>query len=219
MGCDIHLWIEKRDLEGRWQPAEAYNEDNYYQSDLYDTRSYKLFSLLADVRNDGSIKPIVEPRELPDDMSPIVAELARHFADHSHSWLTLRELLDYDWLTPVLTTTQVTMTEFVRWTNYGRELGRWPEHCFMSRSGPGVSTITMAEADRRLLEHPDVYGERQAWAARPEQERINVEVWWDAPIARVVDSTFFCETVPALIKIAGGSAEADQVRIVFGFDS
>jgi len=219
MGCDIHLWVEKRDFDGRWQPAEAYSEDGLYQSELYHGRSYKLFSLLAGVRSDGSIEPIAEPRGLPQDMSQILYDLAPDYADHSHSWLTLRELLDYDWLTPVRTTTQVTMTEFVSWTNWGREQGRWPEYSFYSRSGPGVSTITMEEADRRLLEHPDVYGERKAWAALPEQERINVEVWWDAPIARVVNSTFFCETMPALIKIAGGIANADQVRIVFGFDS
>lgn len=90
----------------------------------FDRRDYRVFSALAGVRNyDGFPKPIAAPRGVPDDItSEVLAEytelavppeerdgnltgvtLLEH-ADrtqnpdwHSASWVTLRELLSYNW--------------------------------------------------------------------------------------------------------------------------
>jgi hypothetical protein len=85
-------------------------------------RNYRAFAVLANVRNGygfggfstgEAIEPISEPRGLPDDMSPELRtklekeiednEDAEQFrlGDQSFSWVTLKELLEYDLDAPV----------------------------------------------------------------------------------------------------------------------
>lgn len=219
MGCDIHIWIEKR-VNGAWIPAETYSEegdDPHYQSDIYQGRNYRLFSVLADVRNYDGVKPIAAPRGIPEDASPIVAELVRGYGDHSYSWFTLRELLDFNWMQPHRHATQVSGDEYVRWSGWDKANGVHPKTAFRSRGGPGIVTITMGEADE-MLAGIDAYDFAARAAKGAEMERFNVEVEWFAPIVRECGD-FFNETIPALIQMAGGSRNADDLRIVFGFDS
>jgi hypothetical protein len=78
----------------------------------YHDRNYNVFGMLAGVRA-REFRPIAEPRGWPDDLSDEVRAIL-HAAetaetedalpegeiwpgDHSFSWLTLRELLEYDW--------------------------------------------------------------------------------------------------------------------------
>jgi len=54
MGCDIHLFVEKR-TNGKWECLnELENDDGYlstpYEKEIYHERNYSLFALLADVR-------------------------------------------------------------------------------------------------------------------------------------------------------------------------
>lgn len=213
MGCDIHIWIEKR-VDGQWQPAEDYQEEGLYQSDIYQGCNYRLFAVLADVRNSDDVKPIAPPRGVPQDASTIVQELVHDYADHSHSWFTLRELLDFGWMRPHRHATQVNGTEYERWSRWDKREGVHPKSSFPSRGGPGITTITMAQADEMLV--------GLDWTARArkgeQMERYNVDIEWEAPIVRECGD-FFSETIPTLIKMAGGSRNADDLRIVFGFDS
>lgn len=75
---------------------------------LYDNRDYDVFAILADVRNGrgfAGIKtgegfvPISEPKDLPIDVSEEVKKESDYWGGdgHSHSYLTLKELLTYDW--------------------------------------------------------------------------------------------------------------------------
>lgn len=102
MGCDIHFFVELKtgaDPHG-WEAEGA-------EGAFYEGRSYLLFAHLAGVRNDDpNLKPIVEPRGLPEDMSSFVRDYMGDevcgkwdFAPdyHSHSYLTLTELLAYNW--------------------------------------------------------------------------------------------------------------------------
>src|SRR5262249_46209472 len=119
MGCDIHFYVEKQ-VNGAWYSADKWapNEDAgdegepilalAYKNRFYSDRNYNLFGILANVRNgsgfagcdtgDGFV-PISEPRGIPDDVSKEVkAEADRWDGDgHSHSWLTVTELMAYDW--------------------------------------------------------------------------------------------------------------------------
>jgi len=90
MGCDIHLHVEKR-VNGEWEETECNN--------VYDGRNYTLYAALAGVRNYDRFTPIAEPKELPKDVSAeVYNESERWGCDgHSHSWLTLTELLNFDW--------------------------------------------------------------------------------------------------------------------------
>ena len=45
MGCDIHLYLEKRNKLGKWENSE------YTKNELRLWRSYPMFARMADVRN------------------------------------------------------------------------------------------------------------------------------------------------------------------------
>ncbi|HEX6053757.1 MAG TPA: hypothetical protein VFZ21_31020 [Gemmatimonadaceae bacterium] len=132
MGCDIHLFVEKRDESGAWklvavrspchwcngsgrdrEDRECYKCKGTKEVRGYDDRDYRTFAALADVRNyfEPEITPICHPKGFPSDMSPeldsirlervadddaLEAEYGEYWiGDHSYSWLTVAELLDY----------------------------------------------------------------------------------------------------------------------------
>jgi hypothetical protein len=89
MGCDIHAYVEvKRD--GIWVLTEE---------DVISNRAYGLFGFLADVRNYSHCQPISPVKGLPKDVSKQVQGLSDYWDcdGHSHSWLSLKELLDFDY--------------------------------------------------------------------------------------------------------------------------
>lgn len=124
MGTDIHLAIEVR-TNGVWHPVKL-TEAQWASAPVFPgynwfIRSYDLFAILAGVRNGRAFagfktgegfRPIAEPRGLPNDLSSELQALASDkveyedaqerfgtgwLGDHSHSWLSLRELGAYDW--------------------------------------------------------------------------------------------------------------------------
>lgn len=112
MGCDIHLFTERKrsiNNEQKWVNADNWKLNPYYEENnedgenkyelnsAYSHRNYALFSILADVRNDSENKPISEPKGLPEDISEVVkAESDKWDSDgHSHSYFTMKELYDY----------------------------------------------------------------------------------------------------------------------------
>lgn len=128
MGCDIHFFTEKwtstndyggpRDLSDdreqklnevledeptrfRWVSADTwYLEDGNWQvEELYNGRNYGLFSILADVRNNGSIEPIHIEKGIPLDASTGYLYKCQQWEGdaHSHTYYTLDELLNVDW--------------------------------------------------------------------------------------------------------------------------
>ena len=92
MGCDIHMYIEKKDKEkGQWEAVD-------YSDDIDVGRDYDLFCFLAGVRC-GEEPQHFERKGLPDDLSPEVREECEGWGSdgHSHSWLTLEELQTVNW--------------------------------------------------------------------------------------------------------------------------
>ena len=85
MGCDIHAHFEIK-LNGRWEHYSAPQIN----------RNYTLFAHIAGVRGDGSIKPISEPKGLPNDLSITTwFEVERWWGDgHSHTWLNYTEIAE-----------------------------------------------------------------------------------------------------------------------------
>lgn len=100
MGCDIHLWVERRTPAGwAWvrevpeaardpwlvEQAAAPNQNAYYAraavSRWYDDRNYVLFAILAGVRNYWDVTPISLPRGWPVDLSPELADHIRKADD------------------------------------------------------------------------------------------------------------------------------------------
>lgn len=89
MGCDIHLYVERRLASGWAEVNREFNTD----------RNYTLFEMLADVRGGLGLPVISERRGIPSDASPGVRDIAESWSSdgHSHSHLSLRELNAYDW--------------------------------------------------------------------------------------------------------------------------
>lgn len=127
MGTDIHMFMEvKRQgqwqlVQPEWA-TKPFGDSNWGAYSPYLDRNYLLFQILADVRSAWSLEPIAPPRGLPPDMSnelqlvamasgdnaylPLEDEELRsavfdhyggYLGDHSYSWLSLDELLAYDW--------------------------------------------------------------------------------------------------------------------------
>lgn len=114
MGCDIHLFTEvKKTINGTemWINSDSWEINPYYRygtdedrkhereldhKSIYRGRNYELFGILADVRGDGN--PVIsDPKGLPEDVSDVVKDESDRWGSdgHSHSYLTLRELVEY----------------------------------------------------------------------------------------------------------------------------
>lgn len=89
MGCDIHAWIEVKNEDGTWSGVEQ----------PYISRSYGLFGLLANVRNYSHVPSIAESKGVPVDASEEYRNSVEYWDGdgHSHSYLTLEELLNYNY--------------------------------------------------------------------------------------------------------------------------
>ena len=113
MGCDIHLFTEKKsniNSEQQWVNIDNWKLNPYYDENdneesepkyklnpAFRHRNYQLFSMLADVRNDSENKPISDTKGLPKDISEIVIKQNEYWEGdgHSHSFFTMKELYDY----------------------------------------------------------------------------------------------------------------------------
>ena len=108
MGCDIHTYIEYRNVrkdKDTWICGDYFKlnsnysniEDKYDIVHIYDNRDYRLFSILADVRNYSGNMPISQPKGLPNDCCDFVnKEYEYDYGDsHSCSYFTLDELIKY----------------------------------------------------------------------------------------------------------------------------
>jgi hypothetical protein len=112
MGCDIHSYAETK-WNGKWElstkpvfknswydpKSDYFKDEPKFIPEPFNWRSYSMYGFLADVRNYSYSPVISEPRGLPDDVSDEVKKEYDYWDmdGHSHSWLTLRELLDYDY--------------------------------------------------------------------------------------------------------------------------
>lgn len=118
MGADIHSFVEIK-KDGKWELFENEVFPDYRDkktSDPFGHRNYSVFGFLADVRNYSHCKPICEPKWLPEDSEYLNSQSDHGFNwlgekgtstkrhdiledgnYHSYSWLTLKELIDFDY--------------------------------------------------------------------------------------------------------------------------
>lgn len=250
MGCDIHCWAEKR-VEGKWvlvtpqkgdaSWSEFYNEkmsamdwESENDASLHKARvdigrNYDAFAILADVRNgrgfagvktgDGFRPILAERRGWPKDRSPLLE--SEDAIEHSPSWLTLRELNEYDWTQRTGQLGVVSLPEYVEWRDKRPHAA--PEHYCGGISGKNRETLSPKDADNLLH-----IGERtiDGWTKRgmfydppAGHPATYVEVAWGETYS-VAAGAFYEKTLPNLNEIAKREgAAADDFRIVFYFDS
>ena len=107
MGTDIHMIAEVR-KNGKWETILD-NIFNGWTDEKtcvpYQFRNYNLFAILANVRNGvgfggcitgETLNYISLPKGYPDDMDERSEEFLSY--EHSGSWLTLKEIFDFNWL-------------------------------------------------------------------------------------------------------------------------
>ena len=106
MGCNIHIRFEVKNCKGIWTDADIYKRNPFYGIEdeaeftvieIYKGRSYSLFSVLANVRNDDDNDYICEPKGVPEDCNEHIKRDIEHWGEdgHSHSYFTLKELIDW----------------------------------------------------------------------------------------------------------------------------
>ncbi len=78
---------------------ETWESNKLWSEHPYMGRNYMLFSLLANVRNNGTIVPLDSPRGVPDNASAYYKHQVESWNDdgHSHSYFNLEELEKIDW--------------------------------------------------------------------------------------------------------------------------
>lgn len=85
MGCDIHTIVEIK-KEDKWVKIKEIPEE-------FNTRNYSTFAFLANVRNSFNTNGF-EAKGIPEDISDKTIFDSEDY--HSHSYLTLQELIDKD---------------------------------------------------------------------------------------------------------------------------
>lgn len=220
MGCDIHPYIEIQ-KDGVWTfhdwkapyktGVDEDGDPNYDYDRLWDdpldiNRNYNLFAILADVRNgrgfagiktgEGFI-PISQPKGLPKNVSKEVKHESDEYGrdGHSHSYLTVQELLAYNWEQKTKHYGTVDAEQFKIFKKKGK-----PDSWAGSVVGQSVRHLTHYEMEEAIA------------IGRTKDAYTSVE--WTEPYSASVGK-FLTQTIPALQKLG----DPENVRIVFFFDN
>ena len=241
MGCDIHFYVETRDAEtGNWnlvdelvREGEGEGDDIYvstdYHKSFYKGRSYNLFSILADVRNGRGFagvktgegfQPISTPRGVPDDASDGYKQLvASYGADgHSHSYHTIRQLLDYDWTQVTGLQGWVTFLEWESWSRWARAQGNGPDSYCGGVGGPNVQHIEPDAMDALVAQYRAIPDKVLREDFATQHSSTYALATWTVPYYRAAEN-FLSSTMPRLLALAGSTSRMDDVRCVFFFDN
>lgn len=220
MGTDIHGRVQRRyGVEGRYEDI----------GEIENGRNYAVFALLAGVRNGTGfagirthdpIQPISEPRGLPADLgfkgrdysdfdqtpphpnpqSRTIEYEESEFGDHSYSWVTLKEVIDWPhWDAPLNQCGYLDRSEYEKMIAEGRTPKSWCGDV----SGLNVVKTTHAEvqAGQAPENWTDVYYE---WSVPFSDSVRTFKLWVDYLESK---HRWIMEPDPAAI------------RFVFGFDS
>ncbi len=230
MGCDIHLYTDHFESDA-WNPADVFvrdqpDEDNPVgclhtrDDEFYEGRNYNLFAILADVRNGNDITPIAAPRGVPTDATAEYQEIVKQWGGdgHSHSFFTLRELLDFNWQTTAKDSGWCSFDAWQKWAAWGRRHGEPPAEYCRGVSGQTVRHLNAAEMDKLTEEYHALRDEavRRAFLSAHHNDHGLAE--WTHTYAKM-SGAWWGETMPRLISLAGGVAGVDAVRVCFFFDN
>jgi len=244
MGCDIHICIEawseretfrtlfKGDrrllLPRGWSCVNEWKdeEDESRYPLTWCHRNYNLFAILADVRNgigfagidtgEGFI-PISAPKGLPDDVTAEVKQWSDGWGvdGHSHSFLTLAEIFEFDWTRTTKCRGMVSGPQYEQWSWWGKQNGNAPSQWCGSVSGPNITIVEEDEMINRLAALPSKRTDREAHdQALGQLVDTYAKVSWETTYHRAA-AGFWSELVPELLRYGA----PEHVRIVFLFDN
>lgn len=241
MGCDIHLYVEKR-VGGNWVPADKWVPDEKseekdplmalmvpYNDHYYSGRNYDLFAILADVRNGRGFagidtgegfNPISDPKGLPIDVTTEVQlELDRWGEDaHSVNFYTVKDLLEFDWTQVTKLRGVVSAVEFYHWNRWKRDEGESPEGYCGAVGGANVLYLPVSEMERQIQDlekqHPKTSIQEMEKIIKEKMENCFVKIEWEQPYYKTC-RRFWSDTIPRLLRLG----KPEDVRIVMWFDN
>lgn len=152
MGCDIHIVAERQTADGWERMHVPVTVGDEHDDDVFNWRQYGMFAFFAGVRNRYDIPPISEPRGKPDDFRWWNFDLWNDGDDsgfddinedlHSVSWLSIKELEDFDYDAEILLTEDETADEIVcSVTTYREFLGEYYFAALQAAAQAGVERI------------------------------------------------------------------------------
>lgn len=222
MGCDIHCFVEKRNSNGDWNPIGGFVSDYYDPNSKYfskpefknassplEGRNYRVFAILAGVRDYSEDVPqIDEPRGLPEDVSNYVQNNSEEYGcdGHSHSWVTVREIIDYDEKQLIINYGILPLAQYQQALETGGVVHDWGTSWNSANNG---FVVKKEEVDTKVkqvqitLEHPT--------------KDICVETVWKEEVGKWCGQ-FFKRTLDQL-KARCTDPSMEDVRLVFWFDN
>lgn len=227
MGCDIHAAIEVKDTTGKWtallHPNKyfgKYSGESELTARVDIGRDYDLFAVLANVRNGTAFAGCVtgtgfdyisEPRGVPDDISDEARGVLSD--EHSASWVTLPEILAFDWTKVTTKTGVVTEDEFEKWDRT-KEWNPSPSSYSGAVHGQRVRHISPDEMRARIAA-------KSSGAVQPAGDELlsyYTRIDWREGYANAC-SQMWTKVLPPMLRAATVCGNAENVRLVMDFDS
>jgi len=235
MGCDIHPAIEFRTSANEpWKAVlsknknfgKEWNEDPEMVADLDLDRDYDLFAILGNVRNGSGFAgcdtgdgfdPMSDHRGIPKDISP--EALASLSNEHSPTWVTLAEILAYNWDRKTRKRGVVDAVTFLDW-DWMKSFRPAPD----SYSGDVGGTMVVKISAEAMKEKVDaIRGNRHG---RSEDVKKDVakhlanhycRIEWEESYSSAANQ-LWTKVLPVMLNL-GRDHGFDNVRLVMDFDS
>ena len=222
MGCDAHPIIERLEDDGTWVGVDyKYDHEHADRPEPMEglsQRDYNLFSILADVRNGGEVTPLFPHREWPENRS----ERCRNEMDddvdlHSHTFFTVRELVEVDWDSDASTGVECLLfgDDYQAFKDLGRMPPGWSQWDRPRNYTLGRNRDIVTEAEMTLLL---VSGE-----GLPTKCKANRHVTWSGPMVRVMSPMSYRQFVPDFVKTTLPALVAlgdpDKHRVLIAYDN
>lgn len=242
MGCDIHFYTEVHSPEGGWLSADRWTSEDRRAPDTRLRVNYDLFAMLAGVCNGygfagaltgAGFVPISPPKGMPPDCDRRIAAKSEQWGvdGHSHSYLTLSELLAYDWTQTTIKTGMVTPTQWARARMSGK-----PDSWCGEVSGRDVTHHIPQEFEdawAKVCVEFDLNPSKPYLAVHrlqdgsPEHDAFCKVLNSTAPYTRIVWGTtyseavseFLSDTIPKMLRLVPAPGAFDDARAVFWFDN
>lgn len=194
--------------EKYWEPKFCVPQAGFgSDEEFYIGRNYHLFATLAGVRDYGNTTPIAEPRGIPDDVSPEIAVAATSYGGdgHSHSYLTVKEIEDFDWGSKCTKTGIVSEEVYKEW-----KAGGEPYPNCQGVGGGGIEHVSRETMDKIIS------GEK----TRNPDKTYYTSIEWEESHDSSAD--YFLDVIKAIKEKAKDDFNVTNpadIRMVFFFDN
>ncbi|HSC56455.1 MAG TPA: hypothetical protein VLC51_04600 [Nitrospira sp.] len=226
MGCDIHPAIEYKDANG-WHaimfPNRYYAPGDKYEAEftarLDVNRDYNLFAVLGNVRNGYGFAgtptgkgfvPMSDNRGVPDDISDEAKSALS--GEHSATWVTLTEILAYDWDRFTTHTGTVNPATFAKWDRM-REWNPVPDSWSGGVSGRGVKYVSNDEMRQAIKDDPELANDGGLFC----KSGMYTVIEWQNSYSDDCKQ-MWTKILPKMLNL-GREHGYDNVRLVMDFDS